>query len=181
MDRPEPVTVGWASYAQSRTSEPVKGMLTGPVTMLAWSFVRGDQPLADTARQVALAMRDEIRDLEAAWIRIIQVDEPALRELLPLRRAGQEAYLGWAVGAFRLATSRPEDPQLRRGRARAAQPRHRRAPRPRIDRRPSPGVTLLRAQPALFFPCGALVTPPGPGPGRCAPAMPSGRSPGSPR
>jgi len=109
VDRPGPVTVGWASYAQSRTSKPVKGMLTGPVTMLAWSFVRGDQPLADTARQVALAIREEIRDLEAAGIRIIQVDEPALRELLPLRRASQEAYLGWAVGAFRLATSGAAD------------------------------------------------------------------------
>jgi 5-methyltetrahydropteroyltriglutamate--homocysteine methyltransferase len=80
-------------------------MLTGPVTMLAWSFVRADQPLADTARQVALALRDEIRDLEAAGIRIIQVDEPALRELLPLRRAARQSYLDWAVGAFRLATS----------------------------------------------------------------------------
>jgi 5-methyltetrahydropteroyltriglutamate--homocysteine methyltransferase len=103
--RPEPVTVGWATYAQSRTAKPVKGMLTGPVTMLAWSFVRDDQPLADTARQVALALRDEIRDLEAAGIRIIQVDEPALRELLPLRRDHHQAYLDWAVGAFRLATS----------------------------------------------------------------------------
>jgi 5-methyltetrahydropteroyltriglutamate--homocysteine methyltransferase len=102
--RPEPITVGWATYAQSRTNRPVKGMLTGPVTMLAWSFVRTDQPLADTARQVALALREEIRDLEAAGIRVIQVDEPALRELLPLRRAGHRAYLDWAVGAFRLAT-----------------------------------------------------------------------------
>ncbi len=105
VSRPEPITVGWTTYAQSRTRKPVKGMLTGPVTMLAWSFVRDDQPLADTARQVALALRDEIRDLEAAGIRIIQVDEPALRELLPLRRADHGAYLDWAVGAFRLATS----------------------------------------------------------------------------
>ncbi|MGP4026370.1 5-methyltetrahydropteroyltriglutamate--homocysteine S-methyltransferase [Actinomadura sp. 3N407] len=103
--RPRPMTVEWATYAQSLTSRPVKGMLTGPVTMLAWSFVRDDQPLADTARQVALALRDEIADLEAAGIRIIQVDEPALRELLPLREAGRPAYLDWAVGAFRLATS----------------------------------------------------------------------------
>jgi 5-methyltetrahydropteroyltriglutamate--homocysteine methyltransferase len=80
-------------------------MLTGPVTMLAWSFVRDDQPLAETARQVALALRDEIGDLESAGIRIVQVDEPALRELLPLRAAGHAAYLDWAVGAFRLATS----------------------------------------------------------------------------
>ncbi|HEY3956333.1 MAG TPA: 5-methyltetrahydropteroyltriglutamate--homocysteine S-methyltransferase [Streptosporangiaceae bacterium] len=103
--RPGPITVGWASYAQSRTAKPVKGMLTGPVTMLAWSFVRDDQPLGDTARQVALAVRDEIADLEAAGIGIIQVDEPAIRELLPLRRADRAAYLDWAVRAFRLATS----------------------------------------------------------------------------
>jgi 5-methyltetrahydropteroyltriglutamate--homocysteine methyltransferase len=107
--RPRPMTVAWARYAQSRTSKPVKGMLTGPVTMLSWSFVRDDQPLADTARQVALAVRDEIADLEAAGIRIIQVDEPALRELMPLRRADREAYLAWAVGAFRLATSGAAD------------------------------------------------------------------------
>ncbi|HLV76021.1 MAG TPA: 5-methyltetrahydropteroyltriglutamate--homocysteine S-methyltransferase [Vulgatibacteraceae bacterium] len=103
--RPRPMTVKWATYAQSLTSRPVKGMLTGPVTMLAWSFVRDDQPLAETARQVALALRDEIADLEAAGIRIIQVDEPALREMLPLRDADRPAYLEWAVGAFRLATS----------------------------------------------------------------------------
>jgi 5-methyltetrahydropteroyltriglutamate--homocysteine methyltransferase len=105
VHRPEPMTVGWTTYAQTRTEKPVKGMLTGPVTMLAWSFVRDDQPLADTARQVALALRDEIHDLEAAGIRIIQVDEPALRELLPLRQGRHSAYLDWAVGAFRLATS----------------------------------------------------------------------------
>jgi 5-methyltetrahydropteroyltriglutamate--homocysteine methyltransferase len=80
-------------------------MLTGPVTILAWSFVRDDQPLADTANQVALAIRDETVDLQSAGIAIIQVDEPALRELLPLRNADKEAYLRWAVGAFRLATS----------------------------------------------------------------------------
>ncbi|TDC95711.1 5-methyltetrahydropteroyltriglutamate--homocysteine S-methyltransferase [Actinomadura sp. 7K507] len=107
--RPRPMTVRWATYAQSLTSRPVKGMLTGPVTMLAWSFVRDDQPLAETARQVALALRDEIADLEAAGIRIIQVDEPALRELLPLRDADRPAYLDWAVGAFRLATSGVDD------------------------------------------------------------------------
>jgi 5-methyltetrahydropteroyltriglutamate--homocysteine methyltransferase len=109
VSRPRPITVGWARYAQSRTTRPVKGMLTGPVTMLAWSFVRDDQPLSDTARQVALAVRDEIADLEAAGIRIIQVDEPALRELLPLRRASREAYLDWAVRAFRLAASGAAD------------------------------------------------------------------------
>jgi 5-methyltetrahydropteroyltriglutamate--homocysteine methyltransferase len=103
------MTVGWAAYAQSRTSRPVKGMLTGPVTMLAWSFVRDDQPLAETARQVALAVRDEITGLEAAGIRVIQVDEPAIRELLPLRRGAREAYLDWAVGAFRLATAGAAD------------------------------------------------------------------------
>ncbi|MEV7009261.1 5-methyltetrahydropteroyltriglutamate--homocysteine S-methyltransferase [Streptosporangium sp. NPDC051022] len=105
VSRPDPMTVEWAAYAQSLTAKPVKGMLTGPVTMLAWSFVRDDQPLSQTARQVALALRDEIADLEAAGIGIIQVDEPALRELLPLRRADQEDYLAWAVAAFRLATS----------------------------------------------------------------------------
>ncbi|WP_242904880.1 5-methyltetrahydropteroyltriglutamate--homocysteine S-methyltransferase [Actinomadura terrae] len=103
--RPRPMTVEWAAYAQSLTDRPVKGMLTGPVTMLAWSFVRDDQPLADTARQVALALREEVADLEAAGIGIIQVDEPALRELRPLRRADQDAYFDWAIGAFRLATS----------------------------------------------------------------------------
>jgi 5-methyltetrahydropteroyltriglutamate--homocysteine methyltransferase len=105
VTRPAPMTVAWSTYAQSLTTKPVKGMLTGPVTILAWSFVRTDQPLADTANQVALALRDECRDLEAAGIRIIQVDEPALRETLPLRRAAQQAYLDWAVGAFRIATS----------------------------------------------------------------------------
>ncbi|HEY3907725.1 MAG TPA: 5-methyltetrahydropteroyltriglutamate--homocysteine S-methyltransferase [Streptosporangiaceae bacterium] len=109
VSRPEPMTVRWARYAQSRTTRPVKGMLTGPVTMLAWSFVRTDQPLADTARQVALALRDEVADLEAAGIRIVQVDEPALRELLPLRRADRPTYLDWAVRAFRLATGGAAD------------------------------------------------------------------------
>ncbi|OJZ68908.1 5-methyltetrahydropteroyltriglutamate--homocysteine S-methyltransferase [Mycobacterium paraffinicum] len=103
--RTHPMTVEWISYAQSLTDKPVKGMLTGPVTILAWSFVRDDQPLADTANQVALAIRDETVDLQSAGIAVIQVDEPALRELLPLRRADQEDYLRWAVGSFRLATS----------------------------------------------------------------------------
>ncbi|MFD8495291.1 5-methyltetrahydropteroyltriglutamate--homocysteine S-methyltransferase [Amycolatopsis sp. NPDC059657] len=105
VSRPKPMTVEWARYAQALTGKPVKGMLTGPATILAWSFVRDDQPLGDTARQVALAIRDEVHDLESAGIRIIQVDEPALRELLPLRAAGHEAYFAWAVDAFRLATS----------------------------------------------------------------------------
>ncbi|MEV0355648.1 5-methyltetrahydropteroyltriglutamate--homocysteine S-methyltransferase [Nocardia sp. NPDC050697] len=105
VSRPAVMTVEWSTYAQSLTSKPVKGMLTGPVTILAWSFVRDDQPRADTARQIALAIRDETLDLEAAGIGVIQVDEPALRELLPLRRADQAAYLEWAVQAFRLATA----------------------------------------------------------------------------
>ncbi|MEU0489584.1 5-methyltetrahydropteroyltriglutamate--homocysteine S-methyltransferase [Nocardiopsis sp. NPDC006139] len=105
VSRPEPMTVEWTTYAQSRTGKPVKGMLTGPVTMLAWSFVRTDQPLGDTARQVALALRDEVADLERAGIRHIQVDEAALRELLPLRAEKRREYLDWAVGSFRLATS----------------------------------------------------------------------------
>ena len=104
VSRAEPMTVRWSAYAQSLTERPVKGMLTGPVTILAWSFVRDDQPLSDTATQVALALRDEIADLVAAGISIVQVDEPALRELLPLERDRQAAYLDWSVGAFRLAT-----------------------------------------------------------------------------
>ncbi|OBK21112.1 5-methyltetrahydropteroyltriglutamate--homocysteine S-methyltransferase [Mycobacterium asiaticum] len=107
--RPKPMTVDWATYAQSLTEKPVKGMLTGPVTILAWSFVRDDQPLADSANQVALAIRDETVDLEAAGIAIIQVDEPALRELLPLRRKDKDAYLDWAVSSFRLSTSGVSD------------------------------------------------------------------------
>src|SRR5699024_7798242 len=91
VHRSHPLTVEWASYAQSLTAKPVKGMLTGPVTMLAWSFVREDQPRAVTADQVALSLRDEVADLESAGIAIIQVDEPALRETLPLRRAEQKA------------------------------------------------------------------------------------------
>ncbi|MDI9972308.1 5-methyltetrahydropteroyltriglutamate--homocysteine S-methyltransferase [Rhodococcus sp. IEGM 1307] len=107
--RSNPMTVEWITYAQSLTQRPVKGMLTGPVTILAWSFVRDDQPLADSANQVALAIRDETVDLQGAGIRIVQVDEPALRELLPLRAAAQPAYLDWSVGAFRLATSGVSD------------------------------------------------------------------------
>ncbi|WP_166353204.1 5-methyltetrahydropteroyltriglutamate--homocysteine S-methyltransferase [Phytoactinopolyspora limicola] len=105
VSRPVPMTVDWITYAQTLTNRPVKGMLTGPVTILAWSSVRDDQPLADTAEQVALAIRDETVDLEAAGIQIVQVDEPALRELLPLRTVDQPAYLEWSVAAFRLATS----------------------------------------------------------------------------
>ncbi|MET8827876.1 5-methyltetrahydropteroyltriglutamate--homocysteine S-methyltransferase [Streptomyces sp. NPDC004610] len=105
ISRPAPMTVRWTAYAQSLTDRPVKGMLTGPVTMLAWSFVRDDQPLGDTARQVALALRDEVADLEAAGTSVIQVDEPALRETLPLRAADRPAYLTWATEAFRLTTA----------------------------------------------------------------------------
>ncbi|MFF7031576.1 5-methyltetrahydropteroyltriglutamate--homocysteine S-methyltransferase [Streptomyces albidoflavus] len=104
ISRPAPMTVGWTTYAQSLTERPVKGMLTGPVTMLAWSFVRDDQPLGETAAQVALALRDEVADLEAAGTSVIQVDEPALRETLPLRAADRPAYLEWATRAFRLTT-----------------------------------------------------------------------------
>ncbi|MFJ4844640.1 MULTISPECIES: 5-methyltetrahydropteroyltriglutamate--homocysteine S-methyltransferase [unclassified Streptomyces] len=105
ISRPEPMTVRWTAYARSLTDRPVKGMLTGPVTMLAWSFVRDDQPLADTARQVALALRDEVGDLERAGTPVVQVDEPALRETLPLRSADRAGYLAWATEAFRLTTS----------------------------------------------------------------------------
>ncbi|WP_374977678.1 5-methyltetrahydropteroyltriglutamate--homocysteine S-methyltransferase [Microbacterium trichothecenolyticum] len=105
VSRPAAITVGWSTFAQSLTDKPMKGMLTGPVTILAWSFVRDDQPLGETANQVALALRDEIADLEGAGIRVIQVDEPALRELLPLKTADQPAYLEWSVGSFRLATA----------------------------------------------------------------------------
>ena len=105
ISRPAPMTVEWSAYAQSRTERPMKGMLTGPVTMLAWSFVRDDQPQAETARQMALALRDEVSDLEAAGLAAIQVDEPALRETLPLREADRPDYLRWAVDAFRLTTA----------------------------------------------------------------------------
>jgi 5-methyltetrahydropteroyltriglutamate--homocysteine methyltransferase len=98
------MTVRWSTFAQSQTARPVKGMLTGPVTILQWSFVRDDVARSEVARQIALALRDEIRDLETAGIRAIQLDEPALREGLPLRRSGWAAYLEWAVEAFRLAT-----------------------------------------------------------------------------
>lgn len=109
VSRPAPMTVGWITYAQSLTGLPVKGMLTGPVTMLQWSFVRDDQPRSETCRQIALAIRDEVRDLEQAGIRIIQVDEPAMREGLPLRREDWQEYLDWAVECFRIATTGVDD------------------------------------------------------------------------
>jgi len=107
--RPEPMTVRWSTYAQSLTDQPVKGMLTGPVTMLQWSFVRDDQPRAETCRQIALALRDEVADLEEAGISVIQIDEPALREGLPLRKQDWDDYLQWSVDAFRLASSGVDD------------------------------------------------------------------------
>jgi 5-methyltetrahydropteroyltriglutamate--homocysteine methyltransferase len=103
--RPAPLTVRWSAYAQSLTSKPVKGMLTGPVTILNWSFVRDDQPRAETCRQIALVLKDEVADLEQAGLRIIQIDEPALREGLPLRRQEWQNYLSWAVECFRLASA----------------------------------------------------------------------------
>src|SRR5687767_9590721 len=108
--RPQPMTLRWATYAQGLTKRPVKGMLTGPVTILNWSFVRDDQPREETCRQIALAIRDEVADLDAAGIAVIQIDEPALREGLPLRHADQADYLRWAVACFRLAAAgaRPE-------------------------------------------------------------------------
>ncbi len=107
--RPASMTVTWSAYTQSLTDRPVKGMLTGPVTIPQWSFVRDDQPRAETCRQIALALRDEVLDLEAAGIRIVQIDEPALREGMPLHRADWHAYLKWAVECFRLASSGVSD------------------------------------------------------------------------
>jgi 5-methyltetrahydropteroyltriglutamate--homocysteine methyltransferase len=105
VSRPAPMTVGWWRYAQGLTQRPMKGMLTGPVTILNWSFVRDDLPRNAVCRQIALAIRDEVADLEAAGAKIIQIDEAALREGLPLRRADWQAYLDWAVEAFRLTAS----------------------------------------------------------------------------
>ncbi len=109
LQRKRPMTVGWARYAQSLTDRPMKGMLTAPVTILEWSFVRDDQPRSETCKQIALAIRDEVRDLEAAGIDVIQIDEPALREGLPLRKAERPAYLAWAVACFQLAASGVRD------------------------------------------------------------------------
>ena len=103
--RPKPMTVRWSRYAQSLTQRPMKGMLTGPVTVLQWSFVRDDQARSETCRQIALALRDEVNDLEAAGIGIIQIDEPAIREGLPLRRDAWSDYLNWAIEAFRICAS----------------------------------------------------------------------------
>jgi 5-methyltetrahydropteroyltriglutamate--homocysteine methyltransferase len=105
VSRPTPMTTDWIAYAQSLTRKPVKGMLTGPITILQWSFVRNDQPRSETAFQIALAIRNEVSDLEHAGVKIIQVDEPAIREGLPLRKAEQSGYLEWAVKAFKLSTA----------------------------------------------------------------------------
>ena len=107
--RPKPMTVWWTTYAQSLTDKPMKGMLTGPVTILQWSFVRDDQPRKDTCMQLALAIRDEVIDLEKAGIKVIQIDEPAIREGLPLRKADWKNYLDWAVKAFKVSSSGVED------------------------------------------------------------------------
>jgi len=107
--RSKPITVQWSAYAQSLTDKPVKGMLTGPVTILQWSFVRDDQPRSETARQIAIAIRDEVNDLEEAGIKAIQIDEPAFREGLPLHEANREKYLNWAVEAFQIASGSVSD------------------------------------------------------------------------
>jgi 5-methyltetrahydropteroyltriglutamate--homocysteine methyltransferase len=109
VSRPDAMTVKWSAYAQSLTTKWMKGMLTGPVTILQWSFVRNDQPRSETCTQIALAIRDEVCDLENAGIKIIQIDEPAIREGLPLRKADWAAYLDWAVKAFRISASGVQD------------------------------------------------------------------------
>ena len=109
VSRPNPMTLRWTAYAQSLTNKWVKGMLTGPVTILQWSFVRNDQPRSETCAQIAFAIRDEVMDLEKAGIKIIQIDEPAIREGLPLRKENWQEYLQWAVGAFKISASGVED------------------------------------------------------------------------
>lgn len=109
VSRPAPMTVKWSAYSQSLTKQLVKGMLTGPVTILQWSFVRNDQPRSETCTQIALAIRDEVIDLEKAGIKIIQIDEPAIREGLPLRKENWQEYLKWAVKAFRISASGVQD------------------------------------------------------------------------
>lgn len=109
VSRPQPMTVAWSKFAQSLTKNPMKGMLTGPVTILQWSFVRDDQPREVTCKQIAFAIRDEVKDLETAGIKIIQIDEPAIREGLPLRNADKNAYLTWAVESFRISSCGIDD------------------------------------------------------------------------
>ena len=109
VSRPEAMTVAWSTYAQSLTKRPMKGMLTGPVTILQWSFVRNDIPRSTVCKQIALALNDEVLDLEKAGIKVIQIDEPAIREGLPLKRADWDAYLNWAGESFRLSSTGCED------------------------------------------------------------------------
>lgn len=109
VSRPEPMTVYWSSYAQTLTKRPMKGMLTGPVTMFKWSFVRDDVPLSVVAKQIALALNDEVLDLEKAGIKVIQIDEPAIREAMPLKKAQWDEYLAWACESFRLSSTGAED------------------------------------------------------------------------
>ncbi|EGY52238.1 5-methyltetrahydropteroyltriglutamate--homocysteine S-methyltransferase [Neisseria shayeganii] len=109
VSRPEPMTVYWSAYAQTLTKRPMKGMLTGPVTMFKWSFVRDDIPLSAVAKQIALALNDEVLDLEKAGIKVIQIDEPAIREAMPLKKAQWDEYLAWACEAFRLSSTGAED------------------------------------------------------------------------
>jgi 5-methyltetrahydropteroyltriglutamate--homocysteine methyltransferase len=105
VSRPGPMTIEWIRYAQSLTDKPVKGMLTGPVTILNWSFVRDDQPRSETCKQISLAIRDEVIDLEKAGVKIIQIDEAALREGLPLRQSQWQIYLDWAVESFKITAN----------------------------------------------------------------------------
>lgn len=109
VSRPSEMTVKWSSFAQSLTDKPMKGMLTGPVTILQWSFVRNDQPRSTTCQQIALAIRDEVMDLEEAGLKVIQIDEPAIREGLPLKRGEWKSYLDWAVEVFRISASGVKD------------------------------------------------------------------------
>lgn len=109
ISRPRPMTLEWITYAQSLTEKPMKGMLTGPVTILNWSFVRDDQPRSASCKQLALAMRQEVLDLEQTGVRVIQIDEAALREGLPLRRSQWQAYLDWAVECFRITANGVRD------------------------------------------------------------------------
>lgn len=109
VSRPEPMTVYWSTYAQTLTNRPMKGMLTGPVTMMKWSFVRNDIPLSEVCKQIALALNDEVLDLEKAGIKVIQIDEPAIREAMPLKKAQWDEYLAWACESFRLSSTNAED------------------------------------------------------------------------
>ena len=109
ISRTKPMTIFWSKYAQSLTKKIVKGMLTGPVTILQWSFVRDDQPREYTCKQIALALLDEVLDLEKNGLKIIQIDEPALREGLPLRKNEWNSYLKWAIDSFKIASSSVKD------------------------------------------------------------------------